>query len=95
MAKIIKEILNDDKKFTSICKKAFDRVDIDGSGQIDQNELEDLFKQLASELGMHINKEEIKAIMEAMDADNSGQVDFNEFKLIVRECFEYMLEEDY
>jgi Ca2+-binding EF-hand superfamily protein len=92
---ILKSILNDDKKFTEICKRAFSRVDVDNSGQIDQIELEDLFIQLASELGMKITNKELKDIMKTMDADNSGQIDFMEFKNIVQECFEFMLEEDY
>jgi Ca2+-binding EF-hand superfamily protein len=95
MSNIVKTILNNDKKFTEICKKAFSRVDIDGSGQIDYAELEDLFKQLASDIGMDITNEELKHIMALMDTDNSGQIDFAEFKEMVRECFEYMLEEDY
>jgi Ca2+-binding EF-hand superfamily protein len=95
MAKVIKTILNDDKNFTELCKKAFSKVDIDGSGQIDQGELGDLFKQLTKDMGMEITEDQIKDIMELMDSDNSGQVDFEEFKNIVRECFEYMLEEDF
>jgi Ca2+-binding EF-hand superfamily protein len=95
MAKVLKDLLNNDKKFTQLCKQAFSRVDIDGSGQIDQVELEDLFLQLTKDMGMEITNDQLKDIMELMDSDHSGQVDFEEFKNIVKECFECMLDQDY
>jgi Ca2+-binding EF-hand superfamily protein len=95
MSNVLKTLLNNNKKFTQICKQAFSKVDVDNSGQIDKRELEELFLHLASDIGMKITNDELNDIMDLMDADKSGQIDFDEFKSIVRECFEYMLEEDY
>ena len=39
MSKAIKEILNNERKFTEVAKVAFDSVDTDRSGQIDGDEL--------------------------------------------------------
>ena len=40
MSSTIKDILNNEKKLNKVAKVAFDSVDTDKSGQIDESELE-------------------------------------------------------
>ena len=90
MAKTIKYILKNEKKFTEVAKKAFDRVDTDHSGQIDGQELEKLICQIATDMGAELpSKEEV---LQHLDADKSGKIDFSEFKILIRGVLEAMLE---
>lgn len=93
MAKLIRDLLNDDKKLTEIVKVAFDSVDTDRSGQIDANELETLMINMADDMGTERpTKEEVIEILEDLDPDGSGQIDFKEFKGLMRGILEDILE---
>ena len=94
MSKAIKDILNNEKKFTEVAKVAFDSVDTDRSGQIDGNELEKVMVQIASDMGAEPpTKEDVMEVMEHLDEDKSGKIDFDEFKVLIRDVLEAMLEE--
>ncbi|CAN0124222.1 unnamed protein product, partial [Heterosigma akashiwo] len=54
----------------------FQRVDADGSGMIDTEELTGMFHSL----GLRGSDEEIRRIMGYYDADGSGTIDFDEFQ---------------
>eukprot|EP00475_Leptophrys_vorax_P012982 TRINITY_DN1935_c0_g1_i1.p2 TRINITY_DN1935_c0_g1~~TRINITY_DN1935_c0_g1_i1.p2 ORF type:complete len:148 (+),score=50.35 TRINITY_DN1935_c0_g1_i1:107-550(+) len=56
-------------------KEAFSLFDTDGSGQIDQQELEKLFQRL----GKAPSKEQLKAMIAKADIDGDGQISFEEF----------------
>ena len=47
MSKAIKDILSNEKKLNEVAKVAFDSVDTDKSGQIDEQELEKVMSQIA------------------------------------------------
>ena len=51
MSKAIKDILSNEKKLNEVAKVAFDSVDTDKSGQIDEQELEKVMAQIASDMG--------------------------------------------
>lgn len=94
MSKAIKDILNNEKKFTEVAKIAFDSVDSDHSGTIDASELEKIMVQIATDMGADPpTKEDVIEVMEHLDADKSGKIDFNEFKVLIRDVLEAMLEE--
>jgi Ca2+-binding EF-hand superfamily protein len=94
MSKAIKDILNNDKKFTEVAKVAFDSVDTDKSGQIDGNELEKVMVQIAADMGADPpSKEDVMEVLEHLDADKSGKIDFEEFKVLIKDVLEAMLED--
>ena len=93
MSKIIKDILNNDKKFTEIAKVAFDSVDTDKSGTIDAEELEKVMVQIANDMGAEApTKEDVCEVLEHLDKDRSGKIDFNEFKVLIHDVLEAMSE---
>ena len=61
------------------CYELFCEIDVDGSGQIDQDELQTAFEQLNIEL----TAEETRSFMDEFDEDQSGEIGFDEFLLIV------------
>jgi len=95
MAKAIKDILKNEKKFTEVAKVAFDSVDSDKSGQIDGQELEKVMCQIATDMGAEPpSKEDVVEVLEHLDTDKSGKIDFSEFKILIRDVLEAMLESE-
>ena len=52
MSSTIKDILNNEKKLNEVAKVAFDSVDTDKSGQIDESELEKVMAQISNDMGL-------------------------------------------
>ena len=61
----------------ALLKEVFESVDIDGSGTLDRNELQEVLFQL----GRNPSEQELDEAMASMDESGDGEVDFNEFKL--------------
>jgi Ca2+-binding EF-hand superfamily protein len=94
MSDQIKAILNDEKKLNEVAKVAFDSVDTDKSGQIDENELDKVMAQISGDLGAEPpSKEEVKEVLAHLDTDHSGKIDFNEFKVLIRDVLKAMIED--
>ena len=94
MSDAIKEILNNEKKLNEVAKVAFDSVDTDRSGQIDQEELEKVMGQISQDMGAEPpTKEDVKEVMEHLDTDHSGQIDFEEFSQLIKDVLSAMVEE--
>lgn len=84
MAAELKAFLADKAKFEQFCKSAFDGVDTDKSGQIDEKELGAAMNYFAKELSIPAPKpDEIKGVLQALDTDKSGKIDFKEFGTFV------------
>ena len=62
-------------------KEAFALFDKDKSGNIDVIELKDAMKAL----GIYMNKEQSKTLMEKADKDGSGTIEINEFLALMAE----------
>ena len=61
--------------------EAFSLFDKDGSGNIDVLELKDAMKAL----GIYMNKEQSKELMDKADKDGSGTIEMNEFLSLMAE----------
>jgi len=61
------------------CKKVFDEIDIDGTGDID---IEELGIALNS-IGCVLSEHDLNKLMKEFDTNNSGRLDFDEFLCIV------------
>ena len=95
MSDAIKEILNDDKKLREVAKVAFDSVDTDHSGLIDQEELEKVMAQISQDMGAEPpSKEDVKEVLDHLDTDHSGQIDFEEFSQLIKDVLAAMIDED-
>ena len=92
MAEGIKAILQDDAKLREVAKVAFDSVDTDRSGQIDQEELTKVMQQISGDLGTEPpSAEEVKEVLQHLDTDKSGKIDFNEFLVLIRDFLKAMV----
>lgn len=69
------KVLPLDDSEASDAKAAFDKIDADGSGAIDEGEVEALFK----DVGLSATKKEIASLIQFLDTDKSGEIEFNEF----------------
>ena len=94
MSDAIKAILQDEQKFNEVARKAFDSVDIDGSGQIESSEIAGLLVQISEDRGANPpSPSDVAALLKDLDTDKSGAVSFDEFKVLIREVLEARVEE--
>ena len=94
MTEAIKEILNNEQKLKEVARVAFDSVDTDKSGQIDQDELSKVMAQIAGDLGSEPpSDQEVKEVLTHLDTDKSGKIDFNEFLVLIRDVLKAMIAE--
>ena len=94
MTDSIKEISNNEKKLREVVKVAFDSVDTDRSGLIDQDELEKVMAQISQDMGAEPpTKDDVKEVMEHLDTDHSGKIDFEEFSQLIKDVLSAMIEE--
>ena len=56
-------------------RNLFDRIDVDGSAELNLAEL----KQLVQDLGVKMKDIDVQALMEKLDTDGSGECDIFEF----------------
>ena len=89
----IKDIINDENKLKEVARVAFDSVDTDKSGQIDQQELAKVMEGISNDLGVAPpTNDEIKEVLEHLDTDKSGKIDFNEFTVLIKDVLKAMAE---
>ena len=94
MAEAIKEILNNEKKLEEVARVAFNSVDTDNSGLIDQNELSKVMAQISGDIGAEPpSNEEVQEVLTHLDTDKSGKIDFNEFKVLIKDDLKAMIAE--
>ena len=83
---IMKEIIDNPRKLEQIARIAFDNVDTDKSGEIDENELKSVMRQIAGNMGTEPpSSEDVEEVMEYLDTDHSGKIDFSEFKVLIKD----------
>ena len=70
-----KSTLSDEEIATHEAMVAFELFDTDGSGQIDQDELTQMLKQLA----IPMDEEGVAKLYKEIDTDGGGDIDFGEF----------------
>lgn len=61
-------------------RKVFDHFDVDGSGTIDTEELQEVFKAMGQ---TDVSEEQILELMSHVDDDKSGEIDFDEFLMLM------------
>ena len=61
---------------TATIHAAFQQADVDGSGAIDQEEL----NVVVESLGTKLDRDQLRAVFNSIDTDGSGEIDVNEFE---------------
>jgi len=93
MVNSIRDILNDNEKLKEITKIAFDSVDTDGSGSIDQYELERVLAQISSDMGADPpTRDDVNEVLKYLDTDHSGKIEFKEFEILIKDVLESMIQ---
>jgi Ca2+-binding EF-hand superfamily protein len=88
----IKAILNDDDKLLEIARDAFESVDTDGSGFIEQRELKEVMAGVASDVGMSQPSDaDVDEVMRSLDANSDGKISLDEFKALIKAVLEMMI----
>ena len=69
-------------------KRVWKRVDSDGSGTLDHDEVKAIF----IEMGKTLSQREFMRAMDQIDSDGSGEVDFKEFSLVLWNYLSFSLD---
>jgi calmodulin len=76
----IKCIIKDKHKLKKITEAAFKAVDIDGSGYLEKNELEQVMINVAGDIGVEKpTKEEVDEVLKELDENGDGRLSMEEF----------------
>jgi len=76
----VKDILKDPAKLKKITDAAFKAVDVDGSGFLERNELEEVMKNVAKDLGVDPpTKDEVDEVLKELDENDDGKLSMDEF----------------
>ncbi|OMJ68835.1 hypothetical protein SteCoe_17464 [Stentor coeruleus] len=87
----IQAILRDDRKLHEIAKAAFDAVDSDHSGFIDEPELKQVMCSVASDIGMdQPTDSDVRDVLRDLDQNHDGRISLEEFKVLIRQVLELM-----
>lgn len=90
---VIKEIISDERKLNVLTKLAFNAVDRDGSGVIEQNELEKIMAQICMDMGAEVpSKEDVQEVLNDLDDDKNNTIEIGEFKAFIKDILEGMIE---
>ena len=65
-------------------REAFNKIDKDGSGSIDREELEEALNKEMEAEGKKLTADQIDQLMNFADADGNGEIDFDEYKTIIQ-----------
>ena len=91
----IKYIQQQEEKIDIVSDLAFDAVDLDENGSLDQNEISQIMKEVADEMGVKAPTDsDILAILSELDEDQDDGVDKGEFKKLIKMVFDKMLENE-
>ena len=89
----IKDIINDESKLREVARVAFESVDTDKSGQIDNAELSKVMEGISNDLGVAPpSQEEVDEVLKHLDTDHSGKIDFDEFVVLIKDVLTAMAE---
>ena len=92
-AEEIEAILKDDSKLNEIAKAAFESVDADGSGYIEEAELKVVMSSVARDIGMpQPSDSDVSEVLRELDTNRDGRVSKDEFKVLIRQVLELMLQ---
>ena len=90
---VIKGIIEDERKLNVLTQIAFKTVDKDGSGMIEQRELEKIMAQICMDMGAEIpSKEDVQEVLDDLDEDGNKTIEVGEFKAFIKDILKGMIE---
>ena len=93
--KDIRDILNTPEALEEIVTYVFMKIDTDGSGEIEIDEIEDLMLAFAQKIGgIMPDREEVRKMMNSIDKNGDGLIQKDELKVMVVEIMKSMTEKD-
>ncbi len=91
----LNKIISDPDLLNEISKVAFDSVDKDRSGLIDYNELAQVMSNIANTVSSEQPSDnDVDNFFKKLDSDCSGKISFEEFKVLIKEVFILLQEEE-
>ena len=91
--KLIKEIINDERKLNVLTQIAFKAVDKDNSGLIDQPELENVMAPICMDMGGEIpSKEDVQEVLDDLDIEGNNTICVGKFKHFIKDILKGMIE---
>ena len=93
MSDFINVIYNDENLIEKIAKRAFEHVDTDNNGKIDEKELKKKMAQISIEMGAEPpTEEDVKDVLQYTNKDTSGGREFEEFVDIIKDILRSLIE---
>ena len=94
MAEIYKQILENEEKLNEITRVAFDNVNTNKSGEIDEEQLHSMINQICSDLSNELpTDKEMAEIFDYLDSKKKGTLSFDDFKILIKDVINSMVEE--
>ena len=94
MGKIAK-LLKNPEQVTAVAKEAFDAIDSDKSGFVDEFELAILMKIVAQDCGVDApTKADVSKALKILDTNNDGKISVDEFRVLVVEILKALAEQE-
>ena len=93
MSDFINAIYKDENLIEKIAKRAFEHVDTDNNGIIDEKELKKIMAQISIEMGAEApTEEDVEEVLQYTDKDTSGGIEFEEFVVIIKDILRSLIE---
>ena len=80
MSVVAKELLENKEDLEKEIKELFQKIDLDGSNEIDKKEFREFMKKLYAKSGKKISNELIDKFIKNLDKDKSGTINLEEFR---------------
>ena len=81
----IELMLNDPTRLQALARSAFEKIDKDKTGFIDESELAQVMIRLCGEVGCpYPSAAEVSLKMQELDVDGNGKIDLQEFEALIR-----------
>ena len=79
---ILQLLMKDESKLASLVQAVFKAIDVDSSGEMDENELFNALKQVATDDGA-LKLEDVRSAMSELDTYNDGKITLEEFSAMI------------
>ncbi|CAG9310987.1 unnamed protein product [Blepharisma stoltei] len=94
MAEEIRKLLNDEKALAKVARPAFQELDTDRSGYIEEGELLQAMTKAAQSMRCKVpTKDQVKQIAKTIDKNQDGSISFNEFIELVKKMLRDLIGE--
>ena len=95
MSAEIRRLLSDEKALIEACKPAFNNIDSDDTGFIDENELFEVMSSAAKSMkSKSPSIEQVQKTMQSIDRNKDGKVSFEEYIELIKLLLRDMLDSD-